>query len=858
AFSGCSSLRSIEIPSSVTSIGNSAFDNCDKEKLVFYVEKDSYADTWAKDNGWNTSYDTFKDNSYSISSTFIYLDKGTQTEPYKMLVDTEGTIDAVIKTKSDDTAVTINWSSDNTDVIVFTESSNDKGYHILMPVDNPSLNEYYSASGVKFKGKSEGSAVITATAEGWSKSWSIQVVGSDEEIPNKEYYNVEEEEEDLSQLSPEERLLKYSMKYRKSVEDVNDDITRKLKQIKKKNEQNEEKAFKEMLPKIRNMYSENLMLTDDEVYAVEKGIFYYFNTMVNEGEDISGLDLSKNETEIGVNLVKKVYNNLSKDKKTYTIDKYKITISVDISLFGAFSGNISITDTTNPDKYYSPLLFNSDIDTSVAAMRAYCEQLRTLTKNALNYGVNSYIDYFTSSTGLDKFIEDTFKTITLSAFLEEEGFVEAANILLDGYEIYTEVEEVIEKGGLVDSSVLESLKDKGVGDISANDLVNTTYKKLASMRKNVVAAAIDCYEGTNTPSDDPVEKISFFKKLTIKCPVDVYIYDSEGNEIGSIVENVVTEGADNIKINVENGAKYVYVLDNTDISCKTVGYDYGVLNVTEEQGCNGNIIGREIYYNIPVYPNDVFTKKVDGDSYGTEGNSIYRNGEEITPSECIEATENGAVAIDVTAENGSVDGSGIYVKGNPVALMASADSGYYFAGWYKGDKLVSATSIYKFTAREDVGLEARFEKITDNSGESIGVRANRIDGTSSIVFVSSVDSLDYEEVGFRFEANGRVVERSTDTVYSAIENSKYTLSETGGSYMYGFTITDIADKEAEIRVTPYVVTVDGEKILGEEYVCSLNSLSEATVGLNTDSIISVDKEERLYIREDIINEEKIY
>lgn len=136
------------------------------------------------------------------------------------------------------------------------------------------------------------------------------------------------------------------------------------------------------------------------------------------------------------------------------------------------------------------------------------------------------------------------------------------------------------------------------------------------------------------------------------------------------------------------------------------------------------------------------------------------------------------------------------------------------------------------TTKADTSTETTTETITetttaDTTNENVNtVMANKVDGANSIVFVSGVDSLDYSEVGFMFEVNGRIVERSTDTVYSSIENSKYTLNETGGKYMYGFTITDIdaTDFGTEIKVTPYFVTIDGEKVLGETYVCSMESL----------------------------------
>ncbi|MBQ9518747.1 MAG: leucine-rich repeat protein, partial [Firmicutes bacterium] len=52
AFSGCSGMEKISVPESVTEIHSIAFENCDKEKLVFYVAENSYAEQWAKDNGF--------------------------------------------------------------------------------------------------------------------------------------------------------------------------------------------------------------------------------------------------------------------------------------------------------------------------------------------------------------------------------------------------------------------------------------------------------------------------------------------------------------------------------------------------------------------------------------------------------------------------------------------------------------------------------------------------------------------------------------------------------------------------------------------------------------------------------------
>jgi hypothetical protein len=52
-FYNCISLTSIVIPESVTSIGSNVFDYCNRDKLVFIVEKNSFAHAYAEKNGFN-------------------------------------------------------------------------------------------------------------------------------------------------------------------------------------------------------------------------------------------------------------------------------------------------------------------------------------------------------------------------------------------------------------------------------------------------------------------------------------------------------------------------------------------------------------------------------------------------------------------------------------------------------------------------------------------------------------------------------------------------------------------------------------------------------------------------------------
>jgi hypothetical protein len=67
-------------------------------------------------------------------------------------------------------------------------------------------------------------------------------------------------------------------------------------------------------------------------------------------------------------------------------------------------------------------------------------------------------------------------------------------------------------------------------------------------------------------------------------------------------------------------------------------------------------------------------------------------------------------AISGNSSYGSVSGSGSYKQGASVKLKATAKSGYYFAGWYKGT-LVCANATYTFAAKENITLKAQFDKV---------------------------------------------------------------------------------------------------------------------------------------------------
>ena len=69
------------------------------------------------------------------------------------------------------------------------------------------------------------------------------------------------------------------------------------------------------------------------------------------------------------------------------------------------------------------------------------------------------------------------------------------------------------------------------------------------------------------------------------------------------------------------------------------------------------------------------------------------------------------ITVDVDdSVGGTADGGGDYIKGTTVTVIASADRGFVFIGWYDGDVMISSESTYSFMADVPITLSAEFEK----------------------------------------------------------------------------------------------------------------------------------------------------
>ena len=70
------------------------------------------------------------------------------------------------------------------------------------------------------------------------------------------------------------------------------------------------------------------------------------------------------------------------------------------------------------------------------------------------------------------------------------------------------------------------------------------------------------------------------------------------------------------------------------------------------------------------------------------------------------------VYVDVDG-NGSVSGEGSYEYGEKAVLVATADDGYEFDGWYNNSgSLVASGTTYSVTVKDEVNLTAKFVAVS--------------------------------------------------------------------------------------------------------------------------------------------------
>ena len=419
-----------------------------------------------------------------------------------------------------------------------------------------------------------------------------------------------------------------------------------------------------------------------------------------------------------ITLVKDVMKGFGGGKKTYRYDNGKIEVTVSgLLASGSKFGSLMIEK--NGKNVVTALVCSTQAEIQ-RSVSLYLDELKDLSKDSMVNVASAVCEDICgkSLSGLTKDYLDQWATkiekrlaVTLTEKFNLAGVGDLFKTIDKCYSYYTYVTKNLNMTGVNDiEKVFNALQNLEFKDTTVKDaLVDKAQKKLQKTCKQFIKAYKKYLNGTLVKSEN-----GFFSAL-FKCPVDIQVFNSSGKQIGEASETELWYD-DSIVIIDLGGAKKVVSLTSDIPKFKIISNGYGSLDCTvEEFDENHQPLGRLNYYDIDLTPGQEYGVSLTKDlAKNAETVAITTNDQSIFADEYISAEESAGVIVscaveaDDQKEGGQVSGVGTYIRGNAVVLYAIPDSGYFFDGWYQGDKLISLNRTYEFTARNDVTLTAKF------------------------------------------------------------------------------------------------------------------------------------------------------
>lgn len=449
----------------------------------------------------------------------------------------------------------------------------------------------------------------------------------------------------------------------------------------------------------------------------------------------SEIDLSDISAE-EINQVKLANTVLKSVKKASISKTYKIN-GIKISIKTSGISDLSFGEITYNSKILDTCVFCPTISQCQKSITNYMKELMGLADSAI-YQVYSSICKDVFDVSLDKLTQNYLKqnlTKRVSKYASKfnaSGVGKLATNLNKCYNYYKYIEKML---GIKDSKespekILEAMKtyEKEFEDSSISDkVVEKTWEKLKKAAINLNEAYLSYLSGTDSKLGIWWDRIKpkwgekYTKnKVTFSCPVDVSVLDSLGEQIGYAGEDDVWFDNNIIYIEEKGDAKIIYSSSEEPISFNVSATAYGVLGCSiEDYDEIGLATGRTNYYDIELYPGKNIT--VSGIKNTTDGKIAYTvtsDGQTINANEYIPSTQNGVISIGCNViNNGTVNGTGSYVRGDAIVLTATPSDNSHFIGWMQGEHLLDTTRFYEFTAKENTEITALFADIPDTNEE---------------------------------------------------------------------------------------------------------------------------------------------
>ena len=517
------------------------------------------------------------------------------------------------------------------------------------------------------------------------------------------------------------------------------------------------KSTKAKMLKDRDAASKDKIITmdsnisDTALESVYEALAQYLDMYVDEGKTLGKIDTSASLVQVSASIVNEIRNNLDGLNFERTINGYTVKFSVTHFLW-AYFGSVSVSKGLNES--YTGTIISSAKGTA-KVLNEYINTLSDWTEDALYSCLNSVVGEFAQVTCISGFTYNEISEVFSDkvATLQSRGYgntLKNFQKMKDGYDLVSDIVTAKKSKKLSDvmqnaDTIYKKLKKIDYSDKSvSNSIVKTAMDKLVKAKETLQTDFENyLYKGDAGKKSWITEKWQNFQKLFVQCPVDVEIDDENGNVLGSTNGTEYTY-KDDIYIDVDGDVKTIIIPSDLKVKLKFTGTDDGTMNYVIEQNVDGNPVGRLNYYDIPLKTDKEYTQSLDGDDITADSNdAVISKDSTITPSEYLSVSDDANITVEsAETDGGTVVGTGIYPLGDPVSLTAYPENGYKFAGWYMDGELRDLSSVYRFTARENVDIEAKFVKDTVRDTSAVVKIADSYKASTNFIVYKNEDGTD--------------------------------------------------------------------------------------------------------------------
>ena len=298
-----------------------------------------------------------------------------------------------------------------------------------------------------------------------------------------------------------------------------------------------------------------------------------------------------------------------------------------------------------------------------------------------------------------------------------------------------------------------------------------------------------------------------YKLISIFCPVDVMITDSNGNILGSIVDNRVEVTSDDVQMSVDGDKKYCRISMFDDYDIQLTGSDSGTMDYIVEEVINDEVIRKSSFDKLDLTDSILYSGTINDiilqsdDAYAlTTNDGVTVAPDDDSYSFTLDEFSDVMSTITIPESVTVMKNNDIIQSGD---MVSAGDELYIKAKIPSGKKLESLTvdgipiengSIFT-VGYEDVNIAVSF---TDFSSPNIAVVNDcklRIDDSIYADFYINFADIDYifnADSYLEFNINGR---------QKLFEVSAAKFTESGYKFAFPVAIAELTD---DIKIQLYI------------------------------------------------------